>query len=189
VQARLDGRGGFSRAPGKVTVLIVPDYPKDNPQPTPDADLINEVRAYLDDRRVVTTALVVGSPRFLPITVTAAVSLFPSAQATEAFRTQLQANLNATATDYLHPLYGGPHGEGWDIGEDLFAAGLFARLQAVIGDAGFISKLTVAPAPEAARDAGDGSLAKNLDPAVGVGLLDFEMICSAAAHSFSVAPL
>jgi hypothetical protein len=191
VQPKLDGRGGFGRTPGKVTVLIVPDYPRDNPQPTPDADLINEVRAYLDDRRVVTTALAVGSPRFLPITVTAAVSLFPSAQATPAFSTQLLANLNATATDYLHPLYGGPHGEGWDIGEDLFAAGLFARLQAVIGDAGFISTLTVkpAPAPEAVRDAGDSTLAKNLDAAVGVGLLDFEMICSAAAHSFSITNL
>jgi uncharacterized phage protein gp47/JayE len=185
----LDGRGGFSRVPGKVTVLIVPDYPRDNPRPTPDPDLINEVRAYLDDRRVVTTALLVGSPRFLPITVTAAVSLFPTATPAPAFSTELQARLRAAATAYLHPLYGGADGDGWDIGEDLFASGLFARLQSVIGDAGFISQLTVKPGLEATREQGDSVLAKPLDPAVGVGLLDFEMICSAATHFFVTQPL
>jgi hypothetical protein len=116
------------------------------------------------------------------------VSLFSRAQTNAAFETLLKTNLIATATDYLHPLYGGSNGEGWDIGEDMFAAGLFARLQAVIGDAGFISKLTVLPAPEATRD-GDGNLAKNLDSAVGVGLLDFEMVCSSSTHSFTLVRL
>jgi hypothetical protein len=192
VQPSLDGRGGFSRVAGMVTVLVVPDAPRDNAQPTADADLINEVRSYLDDRRVVTTALTVSSPRFLPVTVTAAVNLFPSAQATQAFVTQLTASLNTAATAYLHPLYGGPgapDGNGWEIGADLFVAGLFAQLQAVIGDAGYISRLTVAPAPEATRDPGDNALAKPLDPTVGVGLLDFEMLCSAAAHAITVTAL
>lgn len=186
VQAKLDGRGGFSRAPGKVTVLIVPDYPKEYPQPLPDPDLINEVRAYLDDRRVVTTALVVGSPRFLPIAVTATVKQFATAAVAPSFSDELKAKLNAAASEYLHPLYGGPDGDGWDIGEDLFVAGLFARLQPVIGDAGYISNLTVAPGPESTREANDNTLAKPLDRTVGVGLLDFEMVCSAAAHSFTV---
>jgi hypothetical protein len=59
----------------------------------------------------------------------------------------------------------------------------------VIGAAGYISTLTVLPAPEAPRDPGDKALANDLDFTVGVGLLDFELLCSAQAHAITVIQL
>jgi predicted phage baseplate assembly protein len=183
--ANLDGSGNFSRAPGTVTVLVVPEAPVADPHPDSPEDLIKEVRTYLDARRVVTTALTISSPRYMPVSVSATVFLFPRALADVNIKTTLQTNLSAAATAYLHPLFGGPDGTGWDIGQSLFVAGLFAPLQAVIGAAGYIAKLTVGfdtPRP------GSDYQPKDVDPSVGLVLLDFELLCGGSKHAFQFQP-
>jgi hypothetical protein len=180
---QLDGYGGFSRAAGSVTVLVVPDSPPDNPQPKADAELISDVLSYLDARRVVSTALTVSSPRYAPMNVTAIISLFPSANIDPTIKSTLQVSLTQAASLYLHPLFGGSDGTGWNIGDNLFVSGLFVPLQAIIGTSGYISQLSVDVEPGTRPE---GNPPNDMDNTVGKLLYDFELLCSGIHHNIQV---
>src|SRR5262249_42711544 len=112
----------------------------------------------------------------------------PGARNDRSFLETLRSNLMKRALEFLHPLYGGTDGDGWEIGESLFVSGLFAVLQPIVGADGLIEVLAVEP--ETARAAAENTLIRSqIQPAVGLRLLDFEIICEAmdpAKHAFSV---
>ena len=173
-----DGKGGLQRRPGQVNVIIVPDAPATDPQPQPSAELIDEVQAYLDDRRVITTALAVLAPHYLQVQVTLTVKMFPGPRNDQAFLDDLKVRLLGRVRDYLHPLLGGPNGDGWDIGQSVFVSGLFVVVQPLIEDAGLIEELSVQP--DVPRSPAEQSLITSaIKPGVGLRLLDYELVCSA----------
>jgi hypothetical protein len=101
-------------ATGWVTVLIIPRSSDD--QPLPGTELRQQVKRFLAGNapNVVAAAqkLVVGGPAYVEVSVTA--SLFIT-QVDAASLVQNQAR--AALKQFLHPLAGGPAGEGWDFGQ------------------------------------------------------------------------
>jgi predicted phage baseplate assembly protein len=89
------------KAPGVVTVLIVPDQRRLAPKPS--AGLLELVRRYLDRRRTLGTHIEVVGPKYTRVTVHAIVKLHRGASA-ERVREDVLAALNT----FLHPLKGGP---------------------------------------------------------------------------------
>lgn len=114
-------------APGKVTLLIVPD--EDPRKPVPAEDLIDDVEAEMRERAP--AAVIDGSqshvtvrgPHYVEVSVEATVETAGDQSATDVID---MAESELTA--FAHPLTGGPDGEGWEIGRapqpSVFAAHL-----------------------------------------------------------------
>lgn len=118
---------------GTVRVLLVPTVSSPARRIAPDElrlpeTLVEDVAAYLNDRRLLTTALVVEAPTYTQVRVEARVKARPKAD---------PERVRADAADqlyrFLNPLVGGHEGEGWPFGRDLFISEIFAQLQSVSG--------------------------------------------------------
>ena len=112
--------------PGAVTVVIVPD--SDAPNPTPSEGTIRTVCAYLSERKLITTELYVVRPTYLEVCVTAEIIV-----ENDADLAAVQDNVDASLTTYFHPLRGGPYGEGWPFGGDIYYSRVLQRILEVPG--------------------------------------------------------
>jgi hypothetical protein len=111
---------------GWTTLHIVPD--SEEREPVPSLGLRRAVLRYLSDRADVTLVdqehIVIGPPKYVPVTVEATVyakSLDLVANAERKVKTGLET--------FLHPLKGGPENQGWEFGRDLAASDLYALLE------------------------------------------------------------
>lgn len=131
IQVRLDGTGS-SVPPGTVELLIVPLLPPDFPRTIetlqPEPELLQEVRDYLDDRRLLGTQLVVDGPAYVGVTVEATI-LVQRHRLAEDVRAEVAARIR----EYLDPIFGGPDGAGWPFGRDLYLSEMQSVVQAVPG--------------------------------------------------------
>jgi hypothetical protein len=168
--------GGLNRNRGNVHVIIIPDAPPAQATPRPSAELIREVSDHLDARRVVGIALGVTGPRYLPIDATAKVSIWKQALQTGLAPSvdEVVERVRTRITGFLHPLYGGPEGTGWEVGQVFLVSGLLEFIQPP-AEVGFISSLTVA-AGTPLYDPPDRPTTGESD--VWVQLADYEIICS-----------
>jgi predicted phage baseplate assembly protein len=117
---------GCQRAPGVVTVLILPHLPADRPVPSPG--LRRAVSAHLNRRRVIGTRVEVAEPRYVTVTVRATVTALPgmrTGDVADAVRRALHR--------FLHPLTGGPDGTGWPFGRDVYRSEVLAVIDEVPG--------------------------------------------------------
>jgi hypothetical protein len=89
------------KAPGCVTVIVVPDRHSARPLPSPG--LLAAVRHFLDRRRVMGTYVAVAGPTYRTVTVVAEVR--SSAGARPA---RVLADVTAALNTFLDPLRGGP---------------------------------------------------------------------------------
>lgn len=114
---------------GGVRVLVVPAVGGGRlqfEQLQPDEEILERIRSYLDERRVVGSRVVVEPPFYRGVTVVARIT--PRGRADpEALRL---AALEALYR-YLHPVEGGPDGNGWPFGRPVQAGDIFAVLQRV----------------------------------------------------------
>ncbi|MDQ1684289.1 MAG: hypothetical protein QOC82_1026 [Frankiaceae bacterium] len=122
-----------SQRGGPVRVLVVPqirtapethkldDYALSEP-------LLRQIQAHLDERRLVGSAVEVGTPYYQGVSIAALVRAVPGRPATLV----RQRTIDALAR-YLNPLTGGPDGEGWPFDADLNAATLSQLLESVEG--------------------------------------------------------
>lgn len=123
---------GNTVPPGTVELLIVPEVPPDHPrtlqtlQPTPD--LLTEVKAYLDERRLLGTQLAIDGPAYVGVSVEATI-VVGRAFSSETVRAQTAQRI----IEYLDPLVGGPDGDGWPFGRDLYLSEMQSIVQAVPG--------------------------------------------------------
>lgn len=110
--------------PGWVTVIIVPQGQENQPLPT--AQLIASVRRYLMDRSCATlnNRIDVIGPRYVPISVEA---VFVPRRIEEAKTVEKRVFDNLRA--FLHPLSGGPDGDGWEFGRTLYLSEIAAVVQ------------------------------------------------------------
>lgn len=180
--------GRLNRDTGNVAVIVIPDGPPTNRTPTPTAELLREVTDYLQERRVLTTALDVTGPRYLPIRVVAQIRVWRKAVDTglvpdPAASNQVRDEILAKVARFLHPIHGNLDGKGWQIGDDQTIAPLFEFIQPPT-EIGFISSLTIQS--ETALYTPTTRLYPVAVPGVWVKLADYEMVCSAAAHSVTV---
>lgn len=119
--------------PGTVKVLIVPalGFSRGRIPPEllqPDDDLVDVVTAYLDERRLLTTALKVEGPTVISVSVDTNVIITAKASP-EAMSRVIEERLY----QFLNPLAGGPGGDGWPFGRPLHVSEIFAAIQRLSG--------------------------------------------------------
>ncbi len=117
--------------PGWVTVMIVPE--SEEVKPLPSAELIGEVKNYLSKRspssltkRVEEEQINIIPPNYLKVeaTVTVVVRSISDAKEVENLVTR-------RLLDFFHPLMGGPAGEGWEFGRDVYKTEIYEALEKV----------------------------------------------------------
>jgi predicted phage baseplate assembly protein len=150
------GTGRNAIKPGTAVVLILPSIadPERAVEPDelrPPAELIDTVRAYLDERRLITTLLDIRPARVIRVSVQATVACHIPAQ-TEHIRERVERALYLL----LNPYVGGPDGYGgWPFGRDLSIYDVHAAIQRVPGiDLIADVHLSVVDDRDRAKDAG-----------------------------------
>jgi predicted phage baseplate assembly protein len=169
----------IARVPGSVNVIVVPDAPPETPRPIPTDRLLRNVSDYLEIHRIVTTTLQVTTPRYLPINATVEVQVWNSAITAGLIRHEndVADEMTARIKRFLHPLYGGLEGHGWEVGQDLTVSTLFDYIRPA-PEIGLISRIEIAfDAPGYTRP--PFAVA---NPTVWVQLADFELLCSGDGH-------
>ena len=117
---------------GWLTLIIVPAGPDKKLLPSPQ--LLREVTTDLQTRSLATLTDVapvrfnVTGPGYLPVEIEAEIVPVNPAQG-DAVRNAVVTALDA----FLHPLTGGPAGEGWELGRDVFLSELYAAFEALPG--------------------------------------------------------
>jgi hypothetical protein len=118
------------QTPGWVTVVITPESAAIKPTPSPA--LLRVVRDYLRDRALVNLKDIdqvhVKGPEYVEVSVV--VDVVPS-ELEKSDQTELE--VLERLEDFLHPLRGGPQGDGWDLGRDVFRSEIYTEIEAVNG--------------------------------------------------------
>ena len=132
-RVRCVAAGSDDVAGGAVRVLVVPAVGDasgrlDFGDLVPPDDMLQAVAAYLDERRLIGTRLVVEPPVYQGVTVVARVRARPH---TDTAR--LQADALTALYRYFHPLLGGPDGSGWPFGRPVHVGEVFSVLQRLRG--------------------------------------------------------
>jgi predicted phage baseplate assembly protein len=186
--------GVLTRAPGHVNVIVVPDQGLSISQPQPTPALLAAVRNYLDERRDLATVLHVVGPRYLPIQVTVTIQLFPGADVGGTLVQDTTNLINA----FLHPTRGGRSGTGWQVGQSVLTADLYAAIMPP-EDVGFITVLTLTantpsyhfPPLNPAGTNANWSATKERGPdlsvrSASIQVEEFETVCAADEHDITV---
>jgi hypothetical protein len=111
---------------GAVTVVIIP-YSREV-QPWPSWGLRDQVARFLAERAPATGRISVTGPEYLPIGISATIAPVDPDQAGAVEKRAREALLT-----FLHPLVGGPAGEGWPAGRAVFLSDVAAALERVDG--------------------------------------------------------
>lgn len=114
--------------PGWITVIIVPYGDEDQPLPT--ENLLNTVKDFLTARSLATlnNRIDVIGPRYVAIDVAAEVIPLRIEEA-KTVEKRVFDKLRA----FLHPLSGGPDGEGWEFGRAMYLSEVGAVVQGTEG--------------------------------------------------------
>ncbi|MEZ5351539.1 MAG: putative baseplate assembly protein [Bryobacteraceae bacterium] len=125
--------------PGWVTLLIVPR--SEDARPYPSFALREHVRRFLEERAPADLAALhriqVTGPVYLPVDVSAIIAAVdPSESGT------VERRARAALERFLHPLTGGPGGQGWDLGRDVYLSDMAAVLERTEG-LDYVEELTL----------------------------------------------
>ncbi|MFP2905198.1 baseplate J/gp47 family protein [Pyxidicoccus sp. 3LFB2] len=124
----LEGSTPEAPAPGHVSVIVVRAKAGLELPGEPSPDVRDALKELFDQRRLLTTRCHVVGPRYQAFTVHATLYLRPEARAPE-----VRAAASRTVLRYLHPLHGGPNGQGWPFGQSVHVSDLVTLLSGVQG--------------------------------------------------------
>lgn len=172
--------GGIDRAPGNVSVIVVPDQGPDVPMPEPPPELLDTVREYLDTRRDLTVRLFVHGPRYLPIRTELSVVVWNDAVNAGVTPEQVEDEIRKRIAQFLHPTRGGPAGHGWEVGQQVFSSDLFRAVMPA-EDVGYIQQIGVLPGAEA-YPGGRPPLGGAVSRGASVQVADYELVCAGPAE-------
>jgi predicted phage baseplate assembly protein len=115
---------------GTISLLLVPKSEAKNGEArlVPSRDLIDRVAAFIDRRRLITARVNVGKPRLVPVSIELLISLKAGASAD-----RVKSDVKEKIRQLLHPLEGGPKGEGWPFGRAVGKADLYPAIEGVEG--------------------------------------------------------
>jgi predicted phage baseplate assembly protein len=120
---------------GTVTVVVLPQCPDAQPQPSPG--FLKAVQRYVDRRRTITTEVHVIGPSYTVVSVKAHLNV------QLGVNSQTIAQLaQAALADFLNPLRGGPDKSGWPAGRGVYRAEIFSLLNSFSGVV-FVDELTL----------------------------------------------
>lgn len=152
----------LAEAPGHLSLVVVPDSTDPLPQP---ADAVCQgLWAFLDPRRLLTVHHHVVGPTYLTVELQLGVYLRHDAPPAEAL-----AAVSGALAAWFHPLHGGPDGQGWPFGRDVYVSEIDAELSK-LALVDFVEDITVAAPSNPGRRMADG------DEVVGVSLDANELV-------------
>jgi baseplate J-like protein len=114
------------KAPGMITLVVLPAMPVARPQPS--AGLRRAVAAYLRHRRLVGSRVEVVGPEYREVSVRAKVKAFDGVS-----KAALRQRITTALDDFFSPLEGGPEGEGWPFGRDVYRSEVLQTIDEVAG--------------------------------------------------------
>jgi predicted phage baseplate assembly protein len=120
-----------SPPPGAVRLLLVPPV-LDGEGYIPAEQLEiprqvrEEVRSYLDERRLLATRLDIDAPHYVPLAVATQVRVRKNSD-----HQQVAADVERRLYHYINPVYGGEGGDGWPFGRSLSLSEIYAVLQGI----------------------------------------------------------
>ncbi len=115
------------KAPGIITVVVLPAMPVARPQPS--AGLRRVVAAYLQQRRLIGTRVLVVGPDYREVTVRATVKSFDAVG-----KAALERRIKEALDIFFSPFDGGgPEGAGWPFGRDVYRSEVLQVLDEVAG--------------------------------------------------------
>lgn len=121
---------------GYVSVVVVPDPSisaavasgSQPGAPLPSTALLTEVGGALDPRRLVTVRQLVVPPIYVPVAAEVLVATRPDVAVPT-----LQDRVKSAIEGWLDALAGGPEGEGWPFGRDVYTSEIYRLLEKVPG--------------------------------------------------------
>ena len=120
----------LGRRPGHVLLMILPET--NVQRPWPSFGLRERVRGYLEQHALSALgerhSIHVSGPEYYPIDL--AVTVVPLVASTAG---TVEQSVREALEDFLHPLRGGPKGNGWELGRDVFLSDIAAVVEGVAG--------------------------------------------------------
>ena len=115
----------------KVKVAVVPYSLYE--RPIPSEGFKRTVCEHLDKHRLITTQIEVIEPEYVKVSVTASVKIKPQ-NSPELVRKRVEEALNT----FLHPLKGGPDGNGWQFGREVYKSEVYEVIEKIDGVDGVV---------------------------------------------------
>jgi hypothetical protein len=120
-------------APGQIYVLVVPRVRQPEGYLAPDELRLSDeqqerLRAFLDERRLLTTRLLINAPVYRWVTARVQLRANPDVE-----QTAVEAEILTRLNRFINPLTGGERGQGWPFGRDLFVSDVYQSLQGLAG--------------------------------------------------------
>ncbi len=116
-------------AEGRIKIIVIPKGSEDRPKPSPE--LLRSVRSYLESQSLNTLTMgdiELMGPIYKEVRISAEVIPAVPDKAVYLEREMLKA-----LRSYLHPLTGGPEGQGWAFGRDVHISDIYALLEGIDG--------------------------------------------------------
>ena len=129
-------------------------------------ELMERVKEYLDERRLLGSVLLVEDANCKWVSVKATIMALPDANVEE-----VRQGVEEGLYKFIHPLKGGHDGNGWQFGKNLVVSELYHQIQQVPGVA-YVRDLLV---DEGHPDLGQ---IRELDPRGEIEIDDTELLCS-----------
>ena len=121
-----------SEREGEVAVLIVPKFNEENPDYSEkllaSTELLRRVKAYLDERRLITVKINVERPNYREISVALDVIRSPRGSGE-----RLKRDIEQALRKFLHPIHGARDGKGWAFGRNVLKVDLYHISEEVEG--------------------------------------------------------
>lgn len=121
---------------GEVAVVLVPKFEERehltsahlSEKLLPSNELLRRVRAYLDERRLVSCLVSVQKPKYVDISLTVELVRAPGGSSED-----IKAQTEFLLRRFLHPILGGRNGRGWPFGKALHKVDLYNVAEEVPG--------------------------------------------------------
>jgi len=116
---------------GEVTVIVVPRASSRDDlgeKPVPTVELLKRVRAYLNQRRLVSTVVNVVRPSYMECSLRIEIVCSQSGASDK-----IKKNIEREVRRFLHPLKGWRGGKGWPFGRSLLKVDLYQVVESVDG--------------------------------------------------------
>lgn len=118
--------------PGHVSVIIIPrgvensKYCEEEGKPTDR--LLEEIKAYLDARRLITTRVHVVNPVYINVSLRVRLALKENIKQNEVI-----SEAGRKINEYFNPISGGPEGTGWPLGRHIYRSEVYNLLESIPG--------------------------------------------------------
>ena len=115
-----------------MTIIVVPKFDATKEEYdkklVPTSELLRRVKAYLDERRLVTVRVNVERPQYTELSINLEI-IRTSTGASD----RLKRDINQALRKFLHPIVGGRDGKGWKFGRSVLKVDLYHIVENVEG--------------------------------------------------------